>query len=289
MFTVFGATGNTGSVVASELLAAGKKVRVAVRDPKKVEALAARGAEVVTVDVLDAKSVAKALAGAEGAYLLTPPDPQARDLVGRGRAMLDGFVTALAESPVKHAVLLSSIAAQHPAGTGPIVIPHHGEQVLGKVKGTSFTFVRAAYFMENLLAYAHPMRGDGVLPVFGGGEGVKFPMIATHDIGVVAAGALLSPPTSTQVIELEGPEPYSFEDAAAAASAIMGKPVKALALPLDAMVPALTQVGLSENVAGLYREMTEGMAKGLMTFEGKGTHVRGKVTLSEVLERGLRG
>jgi uncharacterized protein YbjT (DUF2867 family) len=100
MFTVFGATGNTGSVVASELLAAGKKVRVAVRDPKKVTALADKGAEVVTVDVLDAKSVARALSGAEGAYLLTPPDPQANDLVGRGRAMLDGFVAALAESPV---------------------------------------------------------------------------------------------------------------------------------------------------------------------------------------------
>jgi hypothetical protein len=35
MFVVTGVTGNTGSVVASTLLAAGKPVRVVVRDAKK--------------------------------------------------------------------------------------------------------------------------------------------------------------------------------------------------------------------------------------------------------------
>jgi uncharacterized protein YbjT (DUF2867 family) len=70
MFTVFGASGNTGSVVAKRLLDAGKKVRLVVRDPNKVAALRSRGAEVVTGDVTDANSVKSALAGTEGAYLL---------------------------------------------------------------------------------------------------------------------------------------------------------------------------------------------------------------------------
>ena len=67
MFTVFGASGNTGSVVARRLLDAGKKVRLVVRDPSKVAALRSRGAEVVTGDVTDAGTVESALAGAEGA------------------------------------------------------------------------------------------------------------------------------------------------------------------------------------------------------------------------------
>jgi hypothetical protein len=54
------------------------------------------------------------------------------------------------------------------------------------------------------------------------------------------------------------------------------------------MVPTLTQFGFSANVAGLYREMTEGLGKGLVAFEGKGKAVRGKVTLEEVLGPALR-
>lgn len=288
MYVVFGANGNTGKVAASTLLDRGAKVRVVARDPKKVADLAARGAEVVVGDVLDASSIAKALRGATGAYLLVPPDASSDDLVGRGRRIVDHFVTALAESPVPHAVVLSSVAAQHPAGTGPIVITHYAEQTLPKVAGTTFTFIRAAYFMENLLANAHPMKADGVLPVFGGGETYPFPMIATRDIGELAAEALLAPPKEHAWIELSGPREYAMADAAAIAGKILGREVKPMVLPIDAMVPTLTQLGLSANVAGLYREMTEGMGKGLVTFEGKGKAVRGKVTLEEVLGPALR-
>ena len=183
--------------------------------------------------------------------------------------------------------MLSSVAAQEPAKTGPIVITHYAEQNLPKATKTTFTFVRAAYFMENILANAHPMKADGVLPVFGGGEGYPFPMVATADIGRVAAEALLAPPAAHQWIELSGPKEYSFADAAAIASTLVGKPVKPLVLPLDAMVPTLTSFGLSTNVAGLYREMTESLGTGIVKFEGKGKAVRGTVTLEDVFKAGL--
>ncbi len=281
MYVVFGANGNTGKVVASTLLDRGAKVRVVARDASKVADLAARGAEVVHADVLDAASIAKALAGAEGAYLLVPPDGSSTDLVGRGKRIVEAFVAALGQSPVPHAVVLSSVAAQHPAGTGPIVITHHAETLLPKAAGTVFTFLRAAYFMENLLGNVAAMKGDGVLPVFGGGEGYPFPMIATHDIGVVAAEALLAPPKAHDWIELSGPKEYSMANAAEIATEALGRPVKPLVLPIDAMVPTLTQYGLSANVAGLYREMTEGM--------GKGRALRGKVTLESLLGAALKG
>ncbi len=287
MYVVFGASGNTGKVVAGTLLDHGAKVRVVVRDPMKVDDLRARGAEVVTADVLDVAGIAAALAGATGAYLMTPPDPSSDDLVGRGRRIIDAFVAALMQSPVAHAVALSSAGAQQPAGTGPIVITHYAETQLPKASQTRFTFLRAAYFMENLLGNAHSMKADGVLPVFGGGEAYPFPMVATHDIGVVGAEALLAPPVANAWIELSGPREYSMNDVAAIASSIMARPVKTIVLPFDAMVPTLTKYGISENVAGLYREMMEGFGKGLVAFEGKGQAVRGKVTLEEVLRLGL--
>ncbi len=150
MFTVFGATGNTGAVVANHLLDAGQEVRVAVRDPGKVAALRARGAEVVKTDVLDVDSVTAALAGAKGAYLLIPPDVTSSDLVGRGRRIVDTYAAALRKSPVARAAVLSSVGAEQPSGTGPIVITHYAEQELRRVAGAVFTFVRAAYFMDNL-------------------------------------------------------------------------------------------------------------------------------------------
>lgn len=284
MFTVFGATGNTGKVVAQRLLAAGKKVRVAVRDPKKVEALAKAGAEVVTVDVLDPASVAKALDGAEGAYLLLPPDPTSTDFVARAHKIIAGYEAVAAKVP--HVVMLSSIGAELPGGTGPIYTAHLLEQALQKA-GAKATFVRAAYFMENLLNYAHPMKADGVLPVFGGGEAYPFPMIATEDIGDVSANALLNPPAQTEIVELSGPADYSFNDAAAAATKILGREVKATPVPIEALVPALTGLGMSNDVARLYREMTEAFGKGTVRFQNAGRTVRGKRDLESVLRPAL--
>ena len=286
MYVVFGATGNTGSVVANTLLDRGQKVRVVVRNPQKAEALRARGAEVFVGDVSDEQSVRSALAGAEGAYFLVPPDATHTSFLARGRSIIDGFVRALGASPLKHAVFLSSVGAQHAAGTGPIVTTNYAEAKLGE-SGTPFTFVRAAYFMENFFGSIAPMKGDGVLPVFGGGEAYPFPMIATKDIGTVAAEALLAPSKTNEWIELSSEKDYSMNDAARIASEALGRPVKTLVLPMDALVPTYTQFGMSENVAGLYREMMEGLGKGLVAFEGKGRRVHAKITLEEVLKPAL--
>ena len=117
MFTVFGANGNTGSVVAQKLLERGKQVRVVARHAEKLEPLRARGAEVMVGDVTDAAAVARALAGAEGAYLLVPPDNASPDMLGRGHAIIDHYAAGLRANRVPHAVMLSSVGAQVPSGT----------------------------------------------------------------------------------------------------------------------------------------------------------------------------
>lgn len=288
MFVVFGVTGHTGKVVANTLLGKGKRVRVVVRDAKKGEEWQRRGAEVAVAHVEDAAAVERALAGAEGAYLLQPPDAQTTELLARGRRIVDAYKRAIPASRVKHVVYLSSIGAQHPTGTGPIQSLYPAEHELpAAAPDTRFTFVRAAYFMENLAGYLPLMQAQGVLPAWGGGEGYPFPMVATADIGETAAEALLSPPSvHTQIIELSGPAEYSFVDAARAFSAALGRTVTATPMPLEAMVPALQQVGFSADVAASYREMSEAAQKGLMAWEGGAARaVRGKVTLDELARR----
>jgi len=54
MYVVTGATGNTGSVVARSLLAAGKPVRVVARNSNRLKALTDRGAEPFVADLTNA-------------------------------------------------------------------------------------------------------------------------------------------------------------------------------------------------------------------------------------------
>lgn len=285
MITVFGATGNTGSVVARELLGRGAKVRVVGRSREKLASLGALGAEVFEGDTLDAKSVSEALRDAESTYLLLPPDPTTNDAIARNRRIADNYAAGIAAQGVKHAVFLSSVGAELSSGNGPIATAHIAEKTLSAVPGLQTTFVRAAYFIDNLLAYVQPIKQDGVLPVFGGGEAHAFPMVATDDIGRVAAKALLE--KETGIIELHGPSDASFDDAAQAASRILGREVKAVAVPIDRLVPTLTGFGVSAHFAGLVREMTEGFGKGAIRFQGVGKTVRGTTTVEAILRRAL--
>lgn len=281
--TVFGATGQTGRAAAEELLARGARVRLAVRDASKVVALQARGAEVVRADLLDASSVRAALEGADAAYLLIPPDVTSERYLARGAAIAETAAQALRGGSVRHVAFLSSVAAHLAEGTGPIRTVRHAEAVLGEVAGVSASFLRAGYFMENLLGYLPSMRGEGVLPVFGGGEDRPFPLVATRDVGRVAADVLLAPPASSAIVEVAGPVDLSFTAIAEAASRALGRAVRAQPAPLEAMVPTLTSLGMSTDLARLYREMAEAMAEGRLQFDGAGRRVRGAITVEDLV------
>jgi len=282
MFVVTGATGNTGGVVARQLLDAGRKVRVLVRDPARAKALADRGAEVVTGDVFDEAALAAAAAGAEGLYLLSPPDMRAPDFVASRRLQMESAIRAARTAGVGHVVLLSSIGAQHAAGTGPVVTVHHAEQAL-RASGLPVTFVRAAYFTANWAAVLPAARQDGVLPSFIPATS-SIPMVDTRDIGTVAARALLAGPRGTRIIELAGPQEVSPTDVAAAVGRLLGRPIQVVEAPLTAVIPTFTSFGISENVAGLYRELFQAIHTGKLVWEGGGAEqVRGTTTVEQTL------
>lgn len=280
-YVIAGVSGNTGSVAANALLDAGAKVRVVVRDAAKGAPWRARGAEVAVADLGDANALTEALRGAKGAYLLVPPNMAAPDFRAYQRATGEAIVEAVRRSAVPHVVLLSSVGAQHPSGTGPIAGLHPVEKGLAALPNTASTFVRAAYFMENL-GGSLGMLAQGVLPTFAPAD-VAFPMIATQDIGRTAAQLLREGASKTTVVELSAAKKYSMDDAAATLSTLTGRPVKAQTFPLDAMVPTLTGMGMPAQIAELYREMTGAMTSGLVAFEGTHRTVHGPTPLETVL------
>ena len=283
-FAIAGVSGNTGKVVADTLLSQGKKVRVIVRDAKKGEPWKAKGAEVLVAELSDAAAVARALAGAEGAYLLVPPNYGSGAFRATQAAIVKALAEAIATSKVPHVVLLSSVGAQHESGTGPITALHAAEKAFAAIPGAAFSFLRAGYFLENVGGSLGQL-DQGILPSFTPAKHA-FPAVATVDIGRLAAQLLVEGTKKNQIVELGSPA--TFEGFAAALSKVTGKPIKVAEAPIEAMAGVLTGHGFTEELAGLFVEMTRGINSGKVAFEGTHRSVPAS-TSAETVFRGLLG
>jgi NAD(P)H dehydrogenase (quinone) len=281
MFVISGVTGHTGAVVASTLLAGGHQVRVIVRDAKKGEPWQQRGAEVAVAELANVEQLTRALAGASGVYALVPPAYEADELLAAQVPVIDAWQKAISRAKPKHVVLLSSVGAHLDGPTGPIRSLHRTEAEL-RATGVPLTAVRAAYFMENWAAVLAPMKGDGVLPsTLTPGRAVE--MVATEDIGRVAAEALLKGPGAGAVIELTGPRPYTPEEVTAEFGRALGRKLTLLPVPDEAIELALGQAGMKPKVAALMHEMIAGVNRGYVVAATAPT--RGRIGLDAVAKK----
>jgi len=264
MIVLMGATGNTGKVAAEALLSRGEKVRVLGRDAKKLQPFVARGAEVAAGDAADPAFLARAFAGADAAYTLIPPDMRAPDFRAHQDRVGEATVQALRQSGVKRVVFLSSVGADLPAGTGPIVGLHAQEERLRGL-GVDLLLLRPGYFFENLYASLPLIRHQGINGSAIAPE-VKLSMIATRDIGAAAAAALAAKDFSgVQVRNLLGPRDYTMVEVTRILGAKIGKPDLAyVQFPYEAFGAALEQAGLTKDMARLYVEMSRAFNAGIV-------------------------
>jgi uncharacterized protein YbjT (DUF2867 family) len=284
MFVVLGATGNTGSAVVGTLLKKKQPVRVIVRSADKGTAWKAKGADVAVASLDDVSALTKAVEGATGIYLMVPPNYGAGAWLSDQQARMDRAAEVVKKSGVTHIVYLSSIGGQLPGGTGPIRAVHYGE---GKLEGAAkhLTILRPPYFMENWAPVIGAAKAQGSLPTFIAPQ-ARIPMIATKDIGRIAAEQLIAGGRGKQIIELAGPEEYSPDDVAAALGRLLGKPVTAQHAPLSVVIPTFKSFGFSDEAAKLFEEMYAAFSKGEVGYEFPAKLVRGTVTLHEAV-RGM--
>ena len=79
IYVILGASGNTGSIIANDLLLKGKKVRVVGRDAGRLQRFVDKGAEALTADLSDVAALNRAFNGAHAAYLMLPPAKSRED------------------------------------------------------------------------------------------------------------------------------------------------------------------------------------------------------------------
>jgi uncharacterized protein YbjT (DUF2867 family) len=268
MYVVLGATGHTGSVIATSLLLKGEKVRVVGRDATRLQRFVRKGAEAFTANVSDAPALTKAFTGARAAYLLLPPNITSPDYRADQERESDAIAKAVKESGLRYAVHLSSFGAGVPEGTGPIAGLHSSEQKLNAIGGLNVLYLRAGYFMENTLTaismiQAMGIFGHAVLP------DLKLPMIATRDIGDYAAGRILRLDFSgKQTRELLGERDLSMNEATSVIARGIGKPdLRYVQFPYEQVEQVLTQMGIPAKTAGQFIEMYKAINEGIVAAQ----------------------
>ncbi|RQS69783.1 NAD-dependent epimerase/dehydratase family protein [Burkholderia sp. Bp8963] len=283
-YVVTGVTGRTGAVAARTLLAAGERVRVVVRNPAHSEHWERLGAEVAVADLTDAAALTRAFSRARGAYLVSPPSYALKDIYRYVERVADAAAQAAEAARLPKLVLLSSVGADQASGIGVIANNRTMEQRLSRLD-IPMAFLRAAYFMENWAGMVDSVLNEGILPSFLAPLDRAIPMVATRDIGRVAAETLREDWSGTRTVALEGPAQYSPNEIAAAFEQALGRPVRAVIVEESSWRGALAQGGrFSETALAGFIEMTRSLNNEHISFASDTgtTHVAGSVPFSEV-------
>lgn len=236
------------------------------RKPDQLAPEQARGAVVISGDLLDADYVQQATVGVDALFWLIPPNFQSTDYVGYYQQSAHVAATAIRANKIGRVVLLSSVGATLNGGVGPINGFYGVEAIFRDVThavGSQLVILRPAFLMENLLQSLGGMiqAQSLFLPISGQ---VQQPMVATKDIASVAAQALTDPSLSGQILPLYGSRDYSYDQVASILSQELGQPIHFVQIPPEQLRQALIGMGASEHMADLTNEMYAAIDSGYL-------------------------
>jgi NAD(P)H dehydrogenase (quinone) len=281
VFSITGITGNVGGQVAQNLLTAGLPVRAVVREIAKGNAWAERACEIAKAGIHDVASLAAAFEGAEGVFVMVPPNFDPVPGFPEARGIAASLKSALERARPGRVVYLSTIGAQ--ASESNLLTQHSIiEQTLGELS-MPITFLRPAWFMENSSWDIAPAGESGVIRSFLQPLDKPVPMVATADIGRVGAEQLQETWTGHRVVELEGPRRVTPNEIAATFAELLGRAVRMDAVPRETWEPLFRSQGM-KNPAPRIR-MLDGFNEGWIEFEGGAAgSLKGNVALKTVLQ-----
>ena len=234
MILVVGATGFLGEKICERLIAKNKKVRAMTRisaDRQKTDRLIAMGAEVVSGDLKNPKSLDRACAGVDA--VITTATAILSQTEGDSIASVDqngslALVDAALANKVDRFVYIS-----FPEISDEFPLQNAKRRVETKLVNSKmgYTILRPTYFMEVWLGPAvgfDPVNGTAV--VHGNGDS-PVSWISIDDVAEAAALCVDHPEMKNEIVELGGPEAKSQKEVIAAFEAAGVAPVEITALP----------------------------------------------------------
>jgi uncharacterized protein YbjT (DUF2867 family) len=229
MFAITGITGQVGGVVARVLLAAGGtfgRWSAIRRGAQWAAGLRRRDC----ADGRRRRAVAR-VRRYEGVFVLLPPNFDPSPGYPESRAAISPRCAMRCCGAAGAVVCLSTIGAQ---ATEDNLLQQLGamEREFAALP-MPVAFLRAAWFIENAAWDIAPARDTGTIPSFLTPLDRPVPMVATADVGRVAADLLRDTWTGSRIVEFEGPRRVSPNDIAATLSHLLGKDVRAQAVPRE--------------------------------------------------------
>ncbi|HYE74642.1 MAG TPA: NAD(P)H-binding protein [Blastocatellia bacterium] len=272
-------TGNIGNRALQQLLNAGADVSIIVRNPEKLSDSILSRVKVHQGSLTDTAFVTKAFQGAQAVLWVTPTDVTQPDAAAYYRQLGETAATAIKQTSVPYVVNISSAGAQLDHA-GPISGLGQIERLLNDV-AENVIHLRPGFFMENFLADLESIKTDGVIYSPYSGK-VSFPVIATKDIGNVAAELLLRREWSGQSIRgLHGSADLRFTEVAEILSDSLGKPVRHVEITPEQAYQAYLSFGVSPSYARAYVEMAQALTQPGAVLEKRTPETTTPTTLRE--------
>lgn len=263
LILVCGATGNTGSGVASSLLATGRQVRLLVRDEAKAARLRALGAQVMVADLDRRETLTdELLDGVTGIYFVTWNGPTA---LQQSRNLLEA---------IKRSGQAPSIVRLSGYGTPKSRIISELTRCEDELKdsGLPWTILKPTFFMQNVMMTAPTVRDQGHI-YFDWGNG-KAGMIDVRDVVDCAVAALTGDwnAVAGETFVLTGPSAIGFADVAATLSDIVGRTVQYVPVPHEAAVESMIAMGVPPWTAEGFGELGDGFEHGFADLTTTNVH-----------------
>jgi uncharacterized protein YbjT (DUF2867 family) len=226
MIAVIGATGQTGSATAKELMALGEDPLCIVRNPDKAKTVLGANARTAVAEITDRAALTAALKGVKRLFLVTGHNPQS------GEQQI-GILEAAEAAGVEFVVKVSGGRdivgpnAESVVGRG-----HHAVEERMKRGKFAWCVLSPGLFMQNMLGQAASIKGDGKI-VQPYAKDFPLAFVDVRDTAAVGARVLRDPAKhSGKVYTFTGPV-TNFEAFAKDFTAVLGKPVAYVGVTIE--------------------------------------------------------
>jgi len=144
------------------------------------------------------------------------------------------------------------------------------------------TILRPAWFIDNAAWDVTSARDAGFIHSFLQPTGKAIAMVAAQDVGRVAADLIREDYRGVRIVELEGPRRISPDDLAEVFATVLGKPVRAVAVPRETWEGLFRSQGMRHPHARM--RMLDGFNEGWIAFQGGGREpIKGRTDAIEVV------
>jgi NAD(P)H dehydrogenase (quinone) len=250
---VTGATGNFGALAVRHLLdrVPATELAVSVRDPKRVDLPAE--VSVRHGDFDQPETLATAFAGVDSLLLVSTSGPD-EQRVEQHRTAVRAAQAA--------GVRLIAYTSVTDADTSPLELAkvHATTEQAIRESGIPFVFLRNAMYHENYSLLLPSAYQQGAL-VTATGTG-RIASASRNDLAEAAAVVLATEGHAGKAYELTGPAAWTFDELAALATEVTGRPLAHQAVPGPELAVALKGAGLPDFLAELFVDIHVNIAAG---------------------------